>query len=62
MLIHNFNMDLIKYDTKAGSTEFLESMYSYILPLTSQPQHGLQHTQKTLIDNIFSNNIEDGLM
>ena len=41
-------MDLIKYDTKAGSTEFLDSMYSYILlPYITTPTRVTTHSKNT---------------
>ena len=46
MLMGDFNIDLLKYDTNAYSTAFLDSMYTNFFSLTSQPQHGLQHSQK----------------
>ena len=60
MSMGDFNIDLLKYDTNASSTAFLDSMYTIFFSLTSQPQYGLQHTQK-LIDNIFLKNSADGL-
>ena len=60
MSMGDFNIDLLKYDTNASSTAFLDSMYTIFFSLTSQPQCGLQHTQK-LIDNIFLKNSADGL-
>ena len=47
---------------KLAAQNFMTQCIHTFYSLTSQPQHGLQHTQKTLIDNIFSNNIEDGLI
>ena len=53
--------DLLKYDTNADSTAFLESVYTnFFLPYITTPTQATTHS-KTLIDNIFSSNIEDGL-
>ena len=56
----DFNIDLLKYDTEKDSADFLDSMYaSFLLPYISTPSKVTPHS-KTLIDNIFSNNIKDG--
>ena len=56
----DFNIDLLKYDTEKDSADFLDSMYaSFILPYISTPFRVIPRS-KTLVDNIFSNNIEDG--
>ena len=56
----DFNIDLLKYDTEKDSADFLDSMYaSFLLPYISTPSR-VTPRSKTLIDNIFSNNIEDG--
>ena len=61
MLIGDFNIDLLKYDTNADRTAFLDSMYAnFFLPYITTPTRVTTHS-KTLIDNIFLNNIEDGL-
>ena len=58
----DFNIDLLKYDTNADSTARSDSMYiSFFLPYIKTPTQVTTHS-KTLIDNIFSNNIEDGLI
>ena len=58
----HFNIDLLKYDTNTDSTTCLDSMYTNsLLPYISTPTRVTAHS-KTLIDNIFSNNIEDGLI
>ena len=46
ILMGDFNIDLLKHDTNADSTAFLDSIYAIFFFLTSQPQYGLQHTQK----------------
>ena len=56
---NNFNIDLLKYDTHGDSSDFLDAMYaSFLLPYISTPSRVTPHS-KTLIDNIFSNTIED---
>ena len=62
MLMGDFSIDLLKYDTNADSTAFLDSVYTnFFLPYITTPTQVTTHS-KTLIDNIFSNNIEDGLI
>ena len=46
MLMGDFIIDLLKNDMNADSTAFLDSMYANFFSLTSQTQHGKQHTQK----------------
>ena len=58
--MRNFNIDLFKYDTEKDSADFLDSLYaSFLLPYISTPSRVTPHS-KILIDNIFSENIEDG--
>ena len=60
VIMGDFNIDLLKYDTEKDSADFLDSMYaSFLLPYISTPSR-VTPRSKTLIDNIFSNNIEDG--
>ena len=55
----DFNIDLLKYDTHGDSSDFLDAMYaSFLLPYINTPSKVTPHS-KTLIDNIFSNTIED---
>ena len=57
----DFNIDLLKYDTEKDSADFLDSMYvSFLLPYISTPSQ-VTPRPKTLIDNIFSNSIEDAV-
>ena len=57
----DFDIDLLKYETSTDSTTRLDSMYTNsLLPYISIPTRVTAHS-KTLINNIFSNNIEDGL-
>ena len=60
VIMGDFNIDLLKYDTEKDSADFLDSMYaSFLLPFISTPSR-VTPRSKTLIDNIFSNNIEVG--
>ena len=55
------NIDLLKYDRNTDSASFLDSLYKNFLPYISTPSHVTTHS-RTLMDNIFANNIEDGLI
>ena len=56
----DFNINLLKYDTEKDSADFLDPRYaSFLLPYISTPFRVIPRS-KTLVDNIFSNNIEDG--
>ena len=58
----DFDIDLLKYDTNTDSVTFLESMYTnFLSTYISTPTRVTTHS-KTLIDNIFTNNIDDGLI
>ena len=60
ILMGNFNIDLLKYETRNNSSDFVDAMYvNFLLPYISVPLRVTPHS-KTLIDNIFSNMIEDG--
>ena len=60
ILMGDFNIDLLKYDMHGDSSDFLDAMYaSFILLYISAPSRVTPHS-KALIDNIFSNTIEDG--
>ena len=62
MLMGDFNIDLLKYDHNTDSASFLDSLYTnFLLPDISAPSRVATHS-RTLIDNIFSNNIEDSLI
>ena len=55
----DFNIDLLRYDSNIDSSTFLDNMYSsFLLPYISSPSR-LTARSQTLIDNIFSNNIEE---
>ena len=59
-LMGDFNIDLLKYDMHGDSSNFLDAMYaSFLLPYSSAPSR-VTLPPKTLIDNIFSNMIENG--
>ena len=50
----DFNIDILKHDDHLATSEFLETLYSYVLfPLISKPTRIAKETA-TLIDNIFS--------
>ena len=60
--MRDFNIDLLKYDLHGDSSDFLDAMYpSFLLPYINTPSRVIPHSthSKTLIDNIFSNMIED---
>ena len=62
MLTGDFNIDLLIYDDNTDSASFHDSLYTnFLLPYISTPIRVTTHF-RTLIDNIFSNNIEDGLI
>ena len=65
VLMGDFNIviDLLKYDTNTDSTTFLDSVYkNFLYPYISTPTSVTTHSKTLIIDNIFSNNIEDGLI
>lgn len=58
----DFSIDLLKYDHNRDSASFLGSLYTnFPLPYISTPFWVTKHS-RTLIDNIFSNKTEDGLI
>ena len=60
MLMGDFNIDILKYDTNKDSGEFLDKMYTkFLLPYITSPSRVTPRSQ-TLIDNFFSNIIEEG--
>ena len=62
MLMGDSNSNLLKYGHNTDSASFLDSLYTnFLLPYISTPSHVIPHSG-TLIDNIFSNSIEDGLI
>ena len=53
----DFNSKLLNVDLHHLTSDFLETMYSFsYIPLINKPT-GVQKNSATLIDNIFSNNI-----
>ena len=59
MLTGDFNIDLLKYDQNTESASFLDSLYAnFLLPYISTPS-GVTKRSRTLMDNIFPNNIGD---
>ena len=59
VIMGDFNIGLLKYDTEKVSADFLDDMYaSFLLPYISPPSRVRSHS-KILID-IFSDNIKDG--
>ena len=62
MLMGDLNINLLKYDHNTDSASFFDSLYTnFLLPYISTPSR-VTTQSRTLIDNIFSNNIEDGLI
>ena len=62
ILMSDFNIDILKYDTNNDSAAFLDMMYEkFLLPYISSPTRVTLRSQ-TLIDNIFSNIIEDEII
>ena len=47
MLMGEFNINLLKYDTNAWQQSNFRLDVCKFFPLISQAQHGLQHTQNT---------------
>ena len=57
ILLSDFKVDLMKYDNRHSTNEFLDSLYSHLfLPHITQPT-SIRDSSKTLIDNIFSNTL-----
>ena len=62
ILMGDFNIDILKYDTNNDSATFLDMMYeNFLLPYISSPTRVTPRSQ-TLIDDIFSNIIEDEII
>ena len=58
ILLGDFNIDILKYDTVKDSSDFLDIMTeAFLFPHISSPTR-ITPRSRTLIDNIFSNNIE----
>ena len=53
----DFNLDLLHYDDRAPTQEFMDSLFSHMFfPLITRPTHITSHSAK-LIDNIFTNSL-----
>ena len=62
ILMGDCNIDILKYDTNNDSAAFLDMMYeNFLLPYISSPTKVTPRSQ-SLIDNIFSNIIEDEII
>ena len=58
-LMSDFNLNLLSHNSHATTGEFLDVMFSRsFVPLITRPTGLTSHTA-TLIDNIFTNNIDD---
>ena len=55
-------ISILKYDHNTDSASFLDSLYTnFLLPYISTPPRVIKYSW-TVIDNIFSNKVEDGLI
>ena len=62
ILMCDFNIDILKYDTNNDSAAFLDMMYeNFLLSYVSSPTRITSRSQ-ALLDNIFSNIIEDEII
>ena len=62
IIMGDFNIDILKYDTNGDSAMFLDNMYkNLLLPYIISPTRVTPRSQ-TLIDNIFSNIIEKDII
>ena len=58
----DFNFDLLKTDTDHSTQHFFNLLCSYgLLPHILQPTRVTENTA-SVIDNIFSNNLQDGII
>ena len=62
ILMGDFNIDILKYDTNNDSPAFLDMMYENVLHSYISSPTKLTTRSQTLIDNIFSNIIEDEII
>ena len=53
VLMEDFNIDFLKYDTEKDSTNFLDSIYASFLLSYISTTSRVTPRSKTLIDNIF---------
>ena len=62
MLMGDFNIDILQYDSNKDSENFLDTMYSnFLLPYVTAPTQ-LTTRSQTLIDNIFYNEISKSVI
>ena len=58
-LMGDFNINLLNHESHGQTAEFLEIMYtSFLFPLITKPTR-VTSTTATIIDNIFTNNIQE---
>ena len=61
VIMGDFNIDLLKYETNANSSDFLDMIYSNsLVPHITSPTR-ITPRSKTLIDNIFSTCLDDNI-
>ena len=61
-IMGDFNINLLNIDNHPASSEFLETMFSYsFIPLINKPTR-VRETSATIIDNIFCNNLDRGIV
>ena len=58
----DFNIDILKYETNSNSVTFLNNMYENLLLQKITLPARLTPRLQTLIDNIFSNIIEEDII
>ena len=57
-MIGDYNINIMNYDIHPQTAEFVDLLYSYcFIPLINRPTR-VTHVTTTLIDNIFTNNLE----
>ena len=62
IIMGDFNIDILKYDTNSNSATFLDNMYENLLfPYIISPTRVTPRSQ-TLTDNTFSNIIEEDII
>ena len=62
VLMGDFNINILKYDTDTTVSDFMDIMYSNtLLPYITGPTH-ITPTSSTLIDNIFYNGIDENVL
>ena len=54
----DYNINILNYDSHSATAQFVDLLYSYaLLPLINRPTR-ISQSSATLIDNIFTNNID----